>query len=62
MNTSACLMGKDRAGWLYIIQAAEGMRSIRRKQARLVLETDLSTADLGNLIDRIELGQFDLFV
>ncbi|OKL57365.1 hypothetical protein UA08_07431 [Talaromyces atroroseus] len=38
------------------IQAAEGIRTLRRRQARLVLETDMSTTDLGQLIDRIELG------
>lgn len=55
-------MGKDRAGWVYTIQAAEGMKAIRRKRARLVLETGLSTAVLELLMQRIELSQFNVFV
>ena len=61
-KNSACAMGKDRAGWVYTIQAVEGMRTIRRKPARLVLETGLSTADLELLMQRIELSQFNVFV
>ncbi|KUL85410.1 hypothetical protein ZTR_07032 [Talaromyces verruculosus] len=62
MFECACAMGKDRAGWIYTIQAVEGMRTIRRKRARLVLETGLSTADLELLMQRIELSQFNVFV
>ncbi|EED20758.1 conserved hypothetical protein [Talaromyces stipitatus ATCC 10500] len=62
MFECACAMGKDRAGWVYAIQAVEGMRTIRRKQTRLMLETGLSTANLELLIHRIELSHFNIFV
>jgi hypothetical protein len=55
-------MGKDRAGSVYTIQAVEGIRTLRRRQARLLLETDLSSTELGQFIDRIELSQFSVFV
>lgn len=55
-------MGKDRAGWVYTVQAAEGIRSLRQKQARVVLENDLSTTDFGQIVDRIELSLFNVFM
>lgn len=62
IKNSACAMGKDRAGWVYTIQAVEGMRTIRRRPIRLALESRLSTADLELLMQRIELSLFNIFV
>ncbi|KAH8691609.1 hypothetical protein BGW36DRAFT_305078 [Talaromyces proteolyticus] len=61
MFTCACAMGKDRAGWVYTIQAAEVMKSLRKAESRVV-NTGLSASELRQLLDRIELGQFNTFV
>lgn len=55
-------MGKDRIGWVYALQAVEGMRTLRRTESRRVIETGLLAKDLKQLLDRIEMGQFNAFV
>ncbi|CRG86953.1 Nitrogen assimilation transcription factor nirA [Talaromyces islandicus] len=62
MCSCATVMGKDRVGWLYALQAIEGMRTLRRTESRRVIETGLLAHDLKQLLDRIEMGQFNTFV
>lgn len=59
---SACVMGKDRIGSLYALQGVEYMRTLRRTESRRVIETGLLAKDLKQLLDRIEMGQFHMFV
>lgn len=62
IKNSASAKGKDRAGWLCSIQAADGMRTIRKQQARLVLDTGLSTEYLKLMMQRMELSHSSLLM
>jgi hypothetical protein len=55
-------MGKDRVGWLYALQAVEAMRTLRKTESRRLIETGLLANDFKQLMDRIEMGQFNTFV
>lgn len=51
-------MGKDRLGWLYIIQLAEYVRELRTSQSRIIANSNVSRERTCRLLDRIELSTF----
>lgn len=43
---SACVMGKDRLGWQYLVETADCMNQVMRKQQKMILDAKEQSKDM----------------